>query len=94
MSLNRPDLSQVAPDIRSYIEALEAELDELRGQASRSAQRESTLEPSEPPTTINVITVSQSGLIKRTPRHLYSRQRRAGMGIFDLETAEDDPPVH
>lgn len=94
MNLNRPDLSQVAPDIRSYIEALEAELDRLRGQASRPMQREPSLEPSEPPTTINVITVSKSGLAKRTPRHLYARQRRAGMGIFDLETPEDDPPAH
>jgi DNA gyrase subunit A len=49
-------------------------------------------EPSEPPTTLQVITVSASGLAKRTPRHLYGRQRRGGMGIFDLDSPVGDPP--
>ena len=31
--------------------------------------------------------------IKRTYRHLYLRQRRSGMGIFDLDTPEEDPPT-
>ncbi len=91
MNVERPDLSQLEPAIAAYIQALEAELAELRGEKSSSA--ESTLETTEPPTTLNVITVSQSGLAKRTPRHLYSRQRRGGMGIFDLETADNDPPA-
>jgi DNA gyrase subunit A len=51
------------------------------------------LEPSEPPTSLNVITTSAAGLAKRTPRHLYDRQRRGGMGVFDLETSKDDPPA-
>jgi DNA gyrase subunit A len=38
--------------------------------------------------------MSQSGAIKRTYRHLYTRQRRGGMGIFDLETVEGDPPAY
>jgi DNA gyrase subunit A len=38
--------------------------------------------------------MSQKGAIKRTYRHLYSRQRRSGMGIFDLETPEGDPPAY
>jgi DNA gyrase subunit A len=42
---------------------------------------------------MNVITLSLEGMAKRTPRHLYVRQRRGGMGVFDLETAEDNPPV-
>ncbi len=51
------------------------------------------LELNEPPTTLNLITISASGIAKRTPRHMYSRQRRGGMGIFDLETGEEDPPA-
>ncbi len=54
---------------------------------------EAELEPSEPPATLNVITASAAGVAKRTPRHLYGRQRRGGMGIFDLDTSEDDPPA-
>jgi DNA gyrase subunit A len=94
MTTDRPDLSRVDPAIIAYIEALEAELAELRqsGGRPRSAA-ESDLEPAEPPTTLNVISISNSGLAKRTPRHFYTRQRRGGMGIFDLETTDDDPPA-
>ena len=96
MSIQRPDLEKLAPDVRAYIESLEAELAQLR-QGDRKDRRAGVIspppEPSEPPTTINVITVSGAGLAKRTPRHLYTRQRRGGMGIFDLETPEDDPPT-
>lgn len=49
-------------------------------------------EPSEPPTTLNIIVATASGLAKRTPRHLYTRQRRGGMGVFDLDSPEDEPP--
>ena len=94
MTIERPDLSQVEPAILAYIEALEAELEQFRTKSSKSSKADiPALEPSEPPTTLNVITVSQAGLAKRTPRHLYTRQRRGGMGIFDLETNEDDPPM-
>jgi DNA gyrase subunit A len=93
MDIERPDLSQVDPAVLTYIEALEAELERLRphrrGVTSLSS---SSSEFSEPPTTLNVITVSQN-LAKRTPRHLYPRQRRGGMGIFDLEAPTDDPPA-
>lgn len=94
MKLERPDLKHVSLEVRAYIEALEAELAD-----SRQAQEEVldvqdalSLTPAEPPTTINVITVSAQGRFKRTPRHLYSRQRRGGMGIFDVETDKDDQP--
>jgi DNA gyrase subunit A len=50
-------------------------------------------EPTEPPTTIQIITASAAGLMKRTPRHLYTRQRRGGMGVFDLDAPENDPPA-
>ncbi len=50
------------------------------------------IEPTEPPTTLNLITATVAGTAKRTPRHLYTRQNRSGMGIFDLDSPEDDPP--
>lgn len=96
MNVERPDLDTLDPDVRAYIEALEAELDRLRrgrNQPRREAAEPVSSEPSEPPTTLNVITISAAGLAKRTPRHLYSRQRRGGMGVFDLEVPEDDLPA-
>jgi DNA gyrase subunit A len=102
-TIKRPDLSRVDAEVLEYIEALE---NEIKGytrhfpkESSKSAQPfdsegaspvSEALEPSEPPTTLNVITVSEQGMVKRTPRHLYSRQRRGGMGIFDLETHSED----
>lgn len=72
----------------AYIEALEAEL----GRRDAGAERDELQpEPSEPPTSVNVITVSAGGLAKRTPRHLYTRQRRGGMGVFDLDAGGDTP---
>jgi DNA gyrase subunit A len=94
MNVERPDLSQVDPMVLAYIEALENELERLREDENFAEERTAApLEPSEPPTTLNVITVSASGIAKRTPRHLYYRQRRGGMGVFDLETPESDPPA-
>lgn len=63
------------------------------GEEDRPDRLPEITEPSEPPTTINVITVTASGIAKRTPRHLYTRQRRGGMGIFDIETPNDEPPA-
>jgi DNA gyrase subunit A len=100
MPLERPDLSEVSPEILAYIESLEAELaarTPRRGRASIEAapEPEPDAEPElcEPPTSVNLITLSVAGMIKRTPRHLYGRQRRGGMGIFDLDTPETAPPV-
>jgi DNA gyrase subunit A len=94
MDIERPDLSRLDPDVRAYIENLETELDRLCGDTVRAGTDAALApEPSEPPTSLNVITISQGGLAKRTPRHLYDRQRRGGMGIFDLETSKDDPPA-
>jgi DNA gyrase subunit A len=92
---DRPDLTHTDPTIRAYIEALEAELRQRQpGSKAAPSPDEPPLEPTEPPTTRQVITVSRSGLAKRTPRHLYLRQRRGGMGIFDLDTPAADPPAH
>lgn len=104
MDLERPDLSDVDDAVVEYIEALEAELLRLQATAGRPAgtakrearPAEAEAEPdfTEPPTTLNVITITRNGLAKRTPRHWYGRQRRAGMGVFGLDTNEDDPPAH
>ncbi len=89
--MERPDLSQTTPEIRAYITQLETELARLIEGKRRSS---TPPEPSEPETTLHVITISRQGVAKRTPRHLYSRQRRSGMGVFDLETADSDYPAH
>jgi DNA gyrase subunit A len=96
MTLPRPDLSQADPAIRAYVESLEAEIELLRASASEgeeTATAPEAAEPSEPPTSINVIVLSRGGLLKRTPRHLYDRQRRSGMGIFDIDLPDDDAPL-
>ncbi len=86
----RPDLDALPADVVAYIEALEA----LTRTATREEEeRAAAPEPSEPPTTVNVITVSAGGLAKRTPRHFYSRQRRGGMGVFGMDAPENDPPA-
>jgi DNA gyrase subunit A len=92
MDLERPDLSNVSPDVRVYIEALEAELQNAPSSQPRRSSTDS--EPSEPPTTQQVITISQRGVAKRTARHLYGRQRRSGIGVFDLDVDEHDYPAH
>ncbi|MBN1922311.1 MAG: hypothetical protein JW892_13770 [Anaerolineae bacterium] len=99
MNLERPDLTGVDPDVLAYIEALEAALEAAPASTRRpravapAPDVEEPPELSEPPTTRNVITLSHGGMIKRTPRHLYGRQRRSGMGIFDLELPDDDSPT-
>jgi DNA gyrase subunit A len=50
-------------------------------------------EVSEPPSALSLVTVSHDGMIKRTARYLYQRQRRGGMGIFDLDTSDEDYPA-
>jgi len=105
MNFSRPDISRLDPDIRAYIEALEAEVERLQHSGSRGRSRAAiepveeewdaapeVSEPTEPPTTINILTAPGAGSAKRTPRHLYTRQRRGGMGVFDLETSEEEPP--
>lgn len=87
LEVERPDLDNVPPEVVAYIEALEAALT-----TPAVESRELPLEPSEPPTTVNVITISTSGLAKRTPRHFYSRQRRGGMGVFGMDVIDDDAP--
>lgn len=87
----RPDLSELPDEVLTYITALETAL-----QQAASSDEESNRpapEPSEPPTTIQVITISQKGLAKRTPRHFYTRQRRGGMGVFGVDVVDEDAPT-
>lgn len=95
MSNNRPDLSQIDPEIRTYIESLESELERYRKREQRPEPEIELppIEEREAPTTYKVITFTTSGIAKRTPRHLYTRQRRGGMGVFDLDTIESRPPA-
>ena len=94
--MQRPDLSAIDPTVIAYIEYLE---NEIGRKANREKQRPvdlvdetPVLEPTEAPTTFSLVTVSASGMAKRTLRHLYARQHRAGMGIFDLDVPKSDPP--
>lgn len=101
----RPDLTNIPLAVREYIMMLEAELEQLRGTQKSSVAHFSSrksdsveelpeiAEPTEPPTTINIITATASGMAKRTPRHLYTRQRRGGMGIFDIEITQEEAPA-
>lgn len=85
----RPDLSSVPEDVRAYIEELEAQ---LAAMAPRSRAPAST-ESMEAATTRQIVTISGGGRIKRTPRHLYGRQGRGGMGVFDIDLPEEDSPA-
>lgn len=87
----RPDLSSLPADVVAYIEALEQEVAHL--QSEDVARAEAPLDPSEPPTTDQVIAITGGGVAKRTARHLYLRQRRGGMGVFDLDAPDGDPPA-
>jgi DNA gyrase subunit A len=108
MTVPRPDLTGLPLEVLSYIQSLEAELEAFRSKdAARAVRAELTPRmraesaevedepsgPSEPPTTRQLITLTAGGIAKRTPRHLYDRQRRGGMGVFDLDAPEGDPPA-
>lgn len=88
---DRPDLTGLPPAVVAYIEALEAAL-ESAVESDGGTSRMAAPEPSEPPTSINVVTITRGGLAKRTPRHFYTRQRRGGMGVFGVEVGDDDAP--
>ncbi len=90
MNIERPDLTQVPSNVRDYIEALEAEVERLQ---NKGRKKVTAVALDEPATTQNLLTVTVNGSAKRTPCHLYPRQKRSGMGVFDLDTPETDPPA-
>ncbi len=101
--MDRPDLTDVDPKIRAYIEYLESLVKIKPSKIKDRPFSDNTPEgfvdqieeqlPSELPTTLNIVTISKSGLAKRTARHLYPRQHRGGMGIFDLDVTSPDYPA-
>ena len=101
--MDRPDLTDVDPKIRAYIEHLESLVKDQSSTVKNRTHSNIVLDafvdqieeqlPSELPNTLNIITISKSGMAKRTARHLYSRQHRGGMGIFDLDVASPDYPA-
>ena len=96
--MQRPDLHGVPPDVLSYIEYLEKQILDSQSISERKPrpQAENPLPEvqlyAEPPTRQVLITASEKGFAKRTYRHLYVPQHRGGMGIFDIETPENDLP--
>jgi DNA gyrase subunit A len=99
--MDRPDLTHVDASIRAYIEHLEERLQlNESGRKSRQATESQSIDripdtplQAEPATTINILTISQEGMAKRTYRHHYTPQHRSGMGVFDLEVPEPDYPA-
>lgn len=98
--MQRPDLSNLDPEIIAYIEFLEKKAGVRASSVSvRDAIAESMPEkaseplPAEQETGVNIITVSRDGYAKRTLRHLYSRQHRSGMGVFGMDIDLPDYPV-
>jgi DNA gyrase subunit A len=93
--MQRPDLSNLPPSVVKYIEFLEKKsgissahaegLNETPVQAVETSYYE-------PETKACILTLSRQGLVKRTYRHLYPRQHRGGMGIFDLDVTTLDQP--
>jgi DNA gyrase subunit A len=105
MQPKRPDLSGVPVEVQTYIKQLESQIKILRDLhetdsdtgklpvSGKSIKQPPDFEIAEAPTSINVITATQGGIAKRTHRHEYTIQKRGGMGVFGLETTEDDPPT-
>jgi DNA gyrase subunit A len=90
----RPDLSSADPEIKKYIEYLEKRLGVThKPEPGLTSEHFSEVFPPEPDTTNCLISISARGSVKRTYRHLYTRQHRGGMGVFDLETNPPDYPV-
>lgn len=98
--MERPPLDHIPPGVLEYIEYLESELAKLKGKKEQRgvAVLEDTTDLSpvdykEPPTSFNLVTFSQKGAVKRTNRGEYTRQRRGGIGVFDIETDQNDFPA-
>jgi DNA gyrase subunit A len=87
----RPDLTNIDPEIAKYIEYLEAKV-RIFGKSEQDTPSERTPEtfPPEPETTFCLVTISAKSNAKRTYRHLYTRQHRGGIGVYDLEISQPD----
>jgi DNA gyrase subunit A len=96
--MQRPDLSKIDNTVRRYIEHLEAQLGISQTHSGKyesdtvDTDRLAESMPAEPETSIGFLTISNSGFVKRTLRHLYNRQHRGGMGVFDIDLNPPDYP--
>ncbi len=100
--MQRPDLSQVDPQVVAYIEYLERKIG-VRASANTVSSARESLEaaapersdplPVERETTAGILTITQEGIAKRTLRHIYTRQHRGGMGVFGIDLMGDDQPT-
>ncbi len=95
----------IIEDLIAENERLQAELDELRrshaarpapapapaGPGRDSVIRAPTLDTRRVSDTLMLLTASAEGSIKRTELNAYFRQRRGGLGNYDLRTREGDP---
>ena len=70
MTPERPDRSEIPQPVVDYIAALEAEIARLQSRPEPKRAAAPAAEPSEPPTTLQLISATARGLAKRTPRHL------------------------
>lgn len=99
--MQRPNLNKVDISVRLYIEYLEAKLGISPSQPLSPADFQSSEDqkllgesyPAEPETDIGILTISSQGWVKRTLRHIYHRQHRGGMGVFDLDVTPQDYPT-
>jgi DNA gyrase subunit A len=101
--MQRPDLTNIDPEIVAYIEYLEkkAGMRLARGAfeqeaAELSPERASEPLPAERESPFTIITAgssSQGSITKRTYRHLYTRQHRGGMGVFGIDIDLPDQPL-
>lgn len=91
--MERPDLSTLPENVRQYIEYLEAQLQKSQPPVKEPARSMEPI-PAEPPGPEQLISISRDGIGKRTPRHTYERQHRAGMGVLDLEVRSPDHIAH
>ena len=99
--MQRPDLTNIDPVVVAYIEYLERKIGVRPGRtaapdhqpAELSPERAAETLPAEHETTVNVITITQDGVGKRTYRHLYTRQHRGGMGVFGIDVDDPDYPT-
>jgi DNA gyrase subunit A len=98
--MQRPDLSNVDPEVLAYIEFLEKKAT-VRVRTASSTDEQVELQPeraaealpAEQETSVSIITVSMNGQSKRTYRHLYTRQHRGGMGVFGIDIDAPDYPL-
>ena len=93
--MQRPDLSDLPSAVVRYIEFLEKKsgISSVHADSVNESPVQA-VETSyfEPETKDCILTLSRQGLVKRTYRHLYPRQHRGGMGIFDLDAPTPDQP--